>query len=264
MLTEMLGKGGRVCQPAREGKLKCPLIMRPTSEDVITGQLFGTLRAINPRWWLPDLLNQALGTKRFQTQVYRGLEIQLWQNQPSYPRRLLPWKEGSTQVDVVITWQNPPTTVFIEMKYLAELSAQTKGDDGRQGYPSDQLIRNIRVGLLKCGWFEQYGLFEMPPCDFIQLVISPQSENKLVEHYQNKIHLTAAIPKSEQLSGLPQQPFIGQLSYREVVLLLKNNRRFVTRAERILVDNLSDYLLFKLQSSCRRETGPMQQEIPSN
>jgi len=57
MLTEMLGKGGRVCQPAREGKLKCPLIVRPTSEDVITGQLFGTLRAINPRWWLPNLLN---------------------------------------------------------------------------------------------------------------------------------------------------------------------------------------------------------------
>jgi len=262
MLTEMLGKGGRVCQPAREGKLKCPLIVRPTSEDVITGQLFGTLRAINPRWWLPDLLNQALGTQRFPTQVYRNFKIDLWQNQPNYPRRLLPWKEGSTQVDVIITWQNPPTTVFIEMKYLAELSAQTKGDDGRHGYPSDQLIRNIRVGLLGCRWFQSPGLFEMPSRDFIQLVISPQGEKNLIDRYRNMDQLTASIPKSEQLAGLPRQPFVGQLSYRELAHLLQDNRRFLTRAERILVDHLSNYLLFKLGGRGGGETSLTQQEFP--
>src|SRR5579883_118198 len=82
MLTEMLGKGGTLCSQARSGQIHCPLIVRPTSEDVVTGHLFQPLRCINPRWWLPDLLNGALGTNRFRRQVYRRLKIELWQNQP--------------------------------------------------------------------------------------------------------------------------------------------------------------------------------------
>src|SRR4051794_3745150 len=129
MLTEMLGKGGTVCQQAREGKLRCPLIVRPSSEDVITGQLFQSLEAIAYRWWLPEMLNLALGASQFRQQVYRNLRIVLWKNRPAYPRELLPWNEGSTQVDVTVTWENPPTTIFIEMKYGADLTPRTSGDD---------------------------------------------------------------------------------------------------------------------------------------
>ena len=163
MLTELLGKGGNVCQPAREGQLRCPLIVRPTSEDVVTGHLFQALRVINPRWWLTDLLNRALGTNRFRSQVFRRLSIELWKNRPAYPKELLPWDEGSTQVDATIRWENPPTTVLVEMKYLAELSPRTNGDDGRFGYPSDQLIRNIRVGLWEAGWFRAGRTFRNCP-----------------------------------------------------------------------------------------------------
>src|SRR5438309_1959809 len=84
MLTELLRKGGCLCQPAKEGKLRCPLIVRPTSEDVVTGHLFQVLKAINPRWWLPDFLNEALGVVPFHRQVFRNLRIDLWQNKPSY------------------------------------------------------------------------------------------------------------------------------------------------------------------------------------
>ena len=48
MLTELHGKGGCVCQYAKEGKIRCPLIIRPTSEDAITGNLFQALRTLNP------------------------------------------------------------------------------------------------------------------------------------------------------------------------------------------------------------------------
>ena len=60
MLTEMHGKGGTLCSHARTGAIRCPLIVRPTSEDVITGHLFQMLGYLNPRWWLPELLNTAL------------------------------------------------------------------------------------------------------------------------------------------------------------------------------------------------------------
>ena len=160
MLTEMLGKGGRVCEPAREGKLRCPLIIRPTSEDVVTGEIFQVLRAVNPRWWLPQMLNKALGASRFRQQVFRRLKIELWRNRPVYPRELLPWAEGSTQVDATITWENPPTTIYIETKYASGVSPKVVGDDGNRGFPSDQIVRNIRVGLFECGWFRTHGLFE--------------------------------------------------------------------------------------------------------
>src|SRR5664280_866849 len=117
MLTELHGKAGRICKAALEGKQRCPLIVRPTSEDVITGHLCQVLRTLNSRWWLSDLLNLALGAHRFRRQFHRGLRIEPWRNRPCYPRELLPWDEGSTQIDLTIQWENPPTTVYVEMKY---------------------------------------------------------------------------------------------------------------------------------------------------
>ena len=61
MLVELHGKGGCLCQPARQGKLHCPLIVRPTSEDVVTSHLFQVLQVLNPHWWLADFLNLGPG-----------------------------------------------------------------------------------------------------------------------------------------------------------------------------------------------------------
>jgi hypothetical protein len=171
MITELHRKGGCFCQPAREGKLRCPLIVRPTSEDVVTGNLFQVLKVLNPRWWLPDFMNEALGVRAFHCQVFRGLRIEPWVNKPIYPRELLPWDEGSTQVDVSITWENPPTTVYVEMKYGSELSPTTSRNHGQHGFPADQLSRNARVGLLECGYFNLQRLFEGKKRDFLMLVI---------------------------------------------------------------------------------------------
>jgi hypothetical protein len=66
MPTELCGKQGCVCQPARAGELRCPLTVRPNAEDVITGHLALALRVLDPRRWLPDLLNAAPGSGRFR------------------------------------------------------------------------------------------------------------------------------------------------------------------------------------------------------
>lgn len=245
MLTEMLGKGGQVCRPAREGQLRCPLIVRPTSEDVITGNLFQVLKVLDARWWLPQLLNQALGVQRFRQQIFRRLRIELWKNRPAYPRELLPWDEGSTQVDVTITWENPPTTVFIEMKFLSDLSRKTAGDKGNSGYPSDQLIRNIRVGLWECGWFRPTHLFKITPRNLVVLLVGPDVGHPLVTKYRRSTTLLKSIPHSDRLQGLPQTPFVGEASYSWIAMILLNNRRWLSRLERLLVDQLADYLAFK-------------------
>lgn len=246
MLAEIHGKGGNLCPQARSGQLRCPLIVRPTSEDVVTGQLFQALGCVNPRWWLPDLLNAALGSPRFRKQIHRRFKIQLWRNQPCYPRELLPWDEGSTQVDAVITWENPRTTVFIEAKYGSALSPKVSRDDGQSGHPSDQLIRNIRVGLHGCGYFASRDrLFDQPPRDLIVLVLSPAKGHPLVERYRNKEQLLAAIPHSDRLIGLPKGPFVGQFDYDDVREVLSRQARFMTFAERRMAEDLDQYLEFK-------------------
>ena len=260
MLTELYGKAGQVCQAAKEGQLRCPLIIRPTSEDVITGEIFQTLRCLQPRWWLPQLLNAAVGAERFRQQVYRRLTIKLWQNQPAYPRSLLPWDEGSTQVDVVMTWENPRTTVFIEMKYGSDLAADTVNSGG-QTYPADQLIRNIRVGLWRCGWFRETGLFADEPRDFVQVLLTPQAKHPLVAKYREHTKLLNAIPQHQRLRGLPTKPFVGELSYDQLAGVLSNNRRWLSRPEQAMVDQLIEYLRFKLTTLKRTTSASRQPEL---
>jgi hypothetical protein len=252
MLTELNHKGGCLCQPAREGQLRCPLIVRPTSEDVVTGNLFTVLKVLNPYWWLQDFLNQALGVTCFQRQIFRGLQIGLWQNRPTYPRELLLWDEGSTQVDVTMTWENPPTTTFVEMKYGSELSPVTSRNRGQHGYPADQLSRNARVGLLECGYFQLPRLFESIQRDFLLLVIAPEKCRPLVARYRDPARLRAAIPHSDFIPRLPRLPFIGELGYLDIVQILRKQRRWFTRPERALVDLVTDYLDMKLATRPRR------------
>lgn len=249
MLVELNGKGGGLCSQARSGQIRCPLIVRPTSEDVITGHVFQSLGAINPRWWLPDLLNTGLGTDRFRRQFHRDFRIQLWQNQPRYPGELLPWEEGSTQVDAVITWENAATTVYIEMKYRSGLSTRVSGDDGESGYPSDQLIRNIRVGLHRSGYFRDgERLFDQTPRDFVVLVVAPNRSHPLVERYRCPQRLREAIPHSDRLIGLPAAPFVGEVGYSDIIRLLRLRRRWFGRPEKTIADTLVEYLDLKLSS----------------
>lgn len=246
MLTELRGKGGHVCEAARTGAIRCPLIIRPTSEDVITGEIFQVLSILNPRWWVSDLLNYALQAPRFRRQVYRKFRIELWKRRPSYPRELLPWREGRTEVDATITWENPPTTVFIEMKYGSGVSPQTTADPGTTGFPSDQLIRNLRVGLLECGWIQEDRLFQAPRRDFVLILLRPGGGHELIKRYRDKAQLRAGIPRNEICLDLPLPPYLGELRFDNVTGILKSQRRWFSRAERSLIDQLVDYLDLKI------------------
>lgn len=246
MLAELQGKGGQVCVSAKEGHIRCPLIVRPTSEDVITGEVFRTLRTINPRWWLPQLLNTGLRTNRFRQQVFRKLRLELWKNQPKYPSEFLPWSEGSTQVDVTISWENPPTTIFVECKFLSDLAARTSGNNGSHGFPADQLIRNIRVGLWRTGWLRPPNYFFPPSTrEFAVLVFSPSTGQPLVASYRNSQQLTMAIPHASQLLSIPAYPFVGEAGYEDLLGILRRNARHLSVAERRLVEDLTTYLRHK-------------------
>jgi len=259
MLTELGKKSGCLCQQAKQGDIRCPLIVRSTSEDVITGELFGTLGLINPRWWLPEFLNRALGYNRFRQQVFRNFQIELWQKQPAFPPELIPWKEGHTEVDVVISWENPATTIFVEMKYSAPLSPNTTHNDGKTEFPADQLIRNARVGLHRCGWYAEDRLFEFPNRDFVLILMAPTGENPLVDEYRSEQRLRNAVPNGYRLKKLPRFPFIGQFSYNDMTQILDRRLQFFTATERRLAERVIEYLELKLSQWRKSKRNRMRQ-----
>jgi hypothetical protein len=254
MLTELGGKGGDVCRQAREGEIRCPLIVRPTSEDVITGELFGVLEAINPRWWVSDLLNEALGAPRFRRQLYRRFQVKLWQKQPKFPGHLAPWSEGATEVDAMLTWENPPTTVYVEMKFHSALASKVANHNGSGDYPADQLLRNVRVGLWRCGWYDEERLFD-DRRDFALVLLARKRGEKRVVRYRDPTQLRHDLPHSERIPELPLLPFVGELEYADVSRVLERNRNHFGRAERVLVDRLASYLAFKSGPRRSRPSG---------
>jgi len=256
VLIELHGKAGTLCQPAKLGHQHCPLIVRPTSEDNVTDHLVQSLLTLNPRHWVSDFLNGALGCERFPRQIYRRFRIEPWVSKAPFPRDLVPWKEGGTEVDVQLTWENPPTTVFVECKYGSPLSGRTNQNDGSHGFPSDQLVRNIRVGLHECGFYQTNDLFESTPRDLAIIVLAPDTGQPLVKHYRDFDRLKAAIPNSERITW-PPTPFVGEIGYADIRKVLLARRRFMTRAERTTIDSLVGYLAFKHQTKPNRSALPM-------
>ena len=118
--------------------------------------------------------------------------------------------------------------------------------NGHAGFPSDQLIRNIRVGLLECGWFSKDDLVAVPPRDFVCILLAPSKGNELVRYYPNPENVMAAIPHNDKLVGLPKTPFVGELTYGDLIRVLKRQRPRFTRPEKQLVDHLIEYLEYKL------------------
>lgn len=245
VLVELGKKAGCLCDLAERGTVHCPLNVRETSEDVVTGELFGKLQLIDPRWWLPDFLNRSLGTNEYRQQIYRNLEIKLWSRQPTFPPELLPWREGNTEVDVEIRWENPATTIFIEMKLGSDVSRTTSRTNGAEAFPSDQLIRNLRVGLHQAGWFREGELFHGERRRFGLILLAPKLGHPLVDLYRDRTRLIQSIPSGSELIELPEGPVIGASNYLGITEILEKNARFMTGAERRISCQIGEYLELK-------------------
>ena len=126
------------------------------------------------------------------------------------------------------------------------LSATTVNNNGQNGHASDQLLRNIRIGLYKCGWYAQNLLFEQAVRDLVVILLAPEIGNPLAAKYQDHSNIKRALPHPSDLLGLPAEPFVGEFSYGQLAKILKANTRFMSAAERTLVRLIVDYLELKL------------------
>ena len=111
------------------------------------------------------------------------------------------------------------------------------------------------MGLRENGWFTEDVLFDLPPRDFVLILLTPTSGNLLVQEYHNPDRLRSAIPHADRLRDLTRSPFIGELSYRSVIDILSEQQRWFSLPERRLIEELNEYLRFKLTMLARMNGG---------
>ena len=155
-------------------------ILHVASEDILTANVFGVLRNLDPKVWLVSFLENACRFSRtdfpnlYETDNFREFEVLLWQDLDQPPRQL----EGRTQIDVFIVLRN--SAILIECKGLAPLQTFVSTDD-QNGDPRfwwDQAIRNIARGFA-------FVRRHMGEKDFFLVVISMSKKEKTFQQYEN-------------------------------------------------------------------------------
>src|SRR5262249_3852615 len=101
------------------------------------------------------------------------------------------------------------------------------------------------VGLWRTGWLRPRRLFTVPTRDFVLVLVAPQRGNQLVRRYQNHGTLVSAMPHRQLLVGLPRHPFLGELSYTDLIAILRKQIRWFSRSERSEIEVLTSYLQLK-------------------
>jgi hypothetical protein len=192
--VELHKKGGKLCEKAKSGEFHCPLIVRPTSEDVIVGNVFGALKHIPPHLWLNPLLNKAIdgdfNSKRFRQVWFKDFSLRFWERQAAIPYEILGFKEGRTEPDVIIEWENPATTIWIEAKWNSPMAKGTSNNP-----ENDQITRGLRTLAHAANGNSTVQLFKLPERAMIWIAltreelstISPMPEFEIVTPHFGKI-----------------------------------------------------------------------------
>ena len=110
--------GKKVCPPNYVRKNNCPLIVRTTSEDLLTANVFGILKNLDPTIWLRKFLGEAIKGKDFSRHTFENLSFEFWKRyHPPVNRK---YREGFSEVDVTISFKDG--IIFIDTRVLFELT----------------------------------------------------------------------------------------------------------------------------------------------
>ncbi len=235
--------GKKVCPPFHVRKGNCPLIVRTTSEDLLTANVFGILKNLDPKIWLRRLLGEAIKGKDFSRHSFEDLSFEFWKKYRP-PINRAP-KEGVSEVDVTLSYKHG--VIFIEAKYLAPIASKTTHDSDR-----NQIIRYLDLAA--------YHFLNYPGSvlDFYLVLITDTAEPpRVLTHY--------LLPKKliEDLSGpglfRNRKDIIdllakgtGWISWQNLNDILKNIKgEFRTQTERGFLDDLILYLTYKLREAER-------------
>lgn len=231
-------KLGRVCDRSYRLGPNCPLVLRESSEDLLTANVFGVLRHIQPALWMTPMLREAFPAQRIPECRTKDFRLALWKKFPAPASRSA--DEGQTEVDVHLAFGE--TVVFIEAKYGSPLSPGTEHDPSR-----DQVIRLLDVAyanLVDAQFF---------PCSPLVLVIGPSStEPELVTRYRERDAVLGALPALRaRPDGAKIANFladrVGYLSWRRLADILSTRAARGSSLEAAFLVELAGYARARVQ-----------------
>lgn len=235
--------GKKVCPPFHVRNGNCPLIVRSTSEDLITSNVFGVLKNLDPNVWLPRLLGEAIKGKDFGQESFKSLSFEFWKKLKPPTGRIQ--REGRSEIDLVISYDD--TVIFIEAKYLASVSLRTTHDAYR-----DQVIRYLDLAahhVLVCQ--KESRKF------YLILIEDTEKPPWVLQRYRQPRNIATGLAdlgffgdKEDICKRLSEG--IGWLSWAIIQDLLSRVREdFKTDVEKRFIDDLNSYLGYKIREAER-------------
>lgn len=229
-------RGKTVCPPNYTRKNSCPLILRSTSEDILTANVFGILKNLDPQIWLKKFLAEAL-KQDFSCAPLENLSFDFWKR--IYPPGNMPYKEGLSEVDLLISFDN--TVILLEAKYLAPLSKNTTHCRTR-----NQLIRYIDIAI-------NHYLYdaENPKDVYFVVLTSTKMKPWLIRYYRNPHRIFNEVTRSSMFADYLQAfeiicKRIGWINWETIRAILETSKNYFQEiAERKFIGDLIQYLNHK-------------------
>jgi len=235
--------GKKVCPPNYVRKSGCPLVVRGTSEDLLTANVFGILKNLDPKIWLRRFLGEAIKGKDFSHHTFENLSFEFWRKYHSPANRK--YREGISEIDVKISYKDG--IIFIEAKYLSPVTLRTISDPRR-----DQIIRYLDLAA--------YHYLNHPDRVkefYFILIIDSDKPPWILTRYKSKRNLDKGLthpglfPVNEDIGSLLSRG-IGWLTWKRLRKILEiTKEHFRTETERKFVDDLIIYLDYKIREGER-------------
>jgi hypothetical protein len=236
MFERLKSVGLTPCQPGSIRATRCPLVVNPDSEDLLTDNVFSRLRCIAPSIWFFPLMGVAFN-RSFKAVDQRLLKLEFWKKLPAPPG---PHNEGTAEVDIFIRVRH--LIFLIESKFRSLLLPG--------GPHRDQVIRYLDAAIFNY-WPESNSNREI----FFLLLTDTLREPETLSKYRNAQQIYDELTKvrlhvdygevSEMLAKN-----IGWATWRDLLQILESQiAKGLPLVESMIVGDVIDYLRFKLQAT---------------
>jgi hypothetical protein len=237
-LRKSIGK--RPCAPGSRVE-RCPLIINPASEDLLTSNVFGLLKYLSPAIWLIPLLGLVFKGRTFPSIDRTKIKVEFWKKLPSPPGAK--HQEGIQEIDLVIRIRH--LIILIECKFKSPVNMGHSGSSVR-----DQVARYLDAAAFNC-WPDSNKKCEI----YLILLTDDEAEPEFLSLYRNPETVLACLTQArpfvdyEQVSGMLARN-IGWTTWRNLLQILDTRvTKELPPVESMIAADLIEYLRFKLQAT---------------
>ena len=243
--------GKRPCSPNSPRPVRCPLVLNETSEDILTSNVFGRLKYVNPDLWLLSTLKRAFPGRKFSNSLQGTLTIEFWKKLPSPPFQEV--QEGVEEIDIFLKVGS--LVVLCENKYKSEVKGSTPSYGRR-----DQIARYIDAAVYNL-WPDSGNTPEV----LFLLITDTKTEPSIFSTYRDPETLLKNLTQNRPFINYPRvsqamAQNIGWTNWTTLLAIMDEAAEGkLNWTDAMIIKDVGDYLRYKLQAtkqvSYRQERG---------